>query len=103
MSIDEESFQAGMARYREWKGDTTGKMSPIERLAVTVFALEQHIGELKARTKDFQYVGVFKAEREYKRGNFVTHAGSVWHCDEPTTETPGKSNAWTLAVKSTRS
>lgn len=29
-----------------------------------------------------QYQGVFKAENQYKSGQFVTHKGSLWHCEK---------------------
>ncbi|QOF71466.1 hypothetical protein IG197_27620 [Aminobacter sp. SR38] len=46
------------------------------------------------------YRGVF-TEREYERGDTVTWAGSLWHCDAAkTTEKPGEgSSSWTLAAK----
>jgi hypothetical protein len=46
------------------------------------------------------YRGVF-TEREYERGDTVTWAGSLWHCDAvKTTEKPGDgSTSWTLAAK----
>lgn len=45
------------------------------------------------------YRGVWK-EGEYELGDFVTMAGSLWHCDVAKTQTkPGTSEDWTLAVK----
>lgn len=46
------------------------------------------------------YRGVFKEGQAYERGDTVTWAGSLWHCDEPTVDRPGEgSKAWTLAAK----
>lgn len=46
------------------------------------------------------YRGVFKDGDAYERGDTVTWAGSLWHCDLPTKDRPGEgSDAWTLAVK----
>lgn len=47
------------------------------------------------------YAGVFDEERSYRKGEFVTDGGSLWHCNAETTtgEKPGKSEVWTLAVK----
>jgi len=44
--------------------------------------------------------GVFKAG-DYQPGDTVTWGGSLWHCDEPTSDKPGEpgSKGWTLAVK----
>lgn len=46
------------------------------------------------------YRGVFKEGQTYERGDTVTWAGSLWHCDEPTADRPeGEAKAWTLAAK----
>lgn len=46
------------------------------------------------------YRGVFKESDAYERGDTVTWAGSLWHCNATTTDRPGEgSDAWTLAVK----
>lgn len=46
------------------------------------------------------YRGVWLRDREYARGDMATRDGSVWHCEaETTTEEPGRSAAWRLAVK----
>lgn len=47
------------------------------------------------------YRGVFSPEREYERGDTVTWAGSLWHCEaDKTAEKPGDgSKSWTLAAK----
>ena len=61
--------------------------------------LQQRIEELETRMVEFQYCGVWH-EGTYKRGNFVTHDGSVWHCNVDTCTKPGTDPvAWTLAVK----
>lgn len=62
--------------------------------------LEEKLAGLQAPT--LRYVGTWKGGTEYRRGNFVTHAGSLWHANTDTSEIPGKSNDWTLAVKSGR-
>lgn len=62
--------------------------------------LRQKINELEERQREFCYRGVW-AVGSYKRGNFVTFGGSLWHCDRDNTDTkPGTdASAWTLAVK----
>ncbi|WP_455424908.1 phage gp6-like head-tail connector protein [Dryocola sp. LX212] len=47
------------------------------------------------------YRGVFKSGDVYKRGDTVTWGGSMWHCDEESTDKPGEngSKGWTLATK----
>lgn len=44
------------------------------------------------------YRGVHEAGREYVPGDLVTFGGSIWHCDEKTSDKPSPEN-WTLAVK----
>jgi hypothetical protein len=47
-----------------------------------------------------EYVGTFEPGRQYARGNFVTHFGSLWHCNGATKESPGGGSPnWTLAAK----
>ena len=44
--------------------------------------------------------GVYLEGQVYEPGELVTHAGSSWHCNTPTTTKPGDgSKAWTLMVK----
>jgi hypothetical protein len=73
-----------------------------ERIA----ALENKITRLEAmiELKNFVYVGVFREGKAYSPGQFATHAGGLWHCNQfHTTTKPGNGNAaWTLAVKSGR-
>lgn len=45
------------------------------------------------------YRGVFREGESYERGDTVTWAGSLWHCDENTSDKPGDGKSWTLAVK----
>ncbi|MNV19982.1 hypothetical protein D3C71_1108660 [compost metagenome] len=49
------------------------------------------------------YCGVFKEGHDYVRGDTVTWGGSLWHCDQPTSEKPGDgSKSWTLCAKKGR-
>ncbi|MBL5825421.1 phage gp6-like head-tail connector protein [Serratia fonticola] len=47
------------------------------------------------------YRGVFKNGEGYLPGDTVTWGGSLWHCDDVTTDRPGEngSKGWTLAAK----
>jgi hypothetical protein len=60
-------------------------------------ALEKRIDELES--KPFAYDGPHESGKAYRKGVFVTHDGSVWHCNYATTVRPGDGPAWTLAVK----
>lgn len=54
--------------------------------------------DLRGRLK---YCGQYSQGRDYRAGNFVSHAGSVWHCDRDCKDvTPAvDSECWTIAVK----
>jgi len=58
-------------------------------------------GEAKSfRLPVMVYRGVFVDGQQYDRGDTTTWGGSLWHCDDPTTEKPGEgSKAWRLAAK----
>ncbi|WP_336479261.1 phage gp6-like head-tail connector protein [Escherichia coli] len=71
------------------------------------FSLERASGAVEVKSFDVPvtiYRDVFKAGTEYKPGDTVTWGGSMWHCNEPTTDKPGEtgSKGWTLAVKKGR-
>jgi hypothetical protein len=65
-------------------------------------ALLERIGRLEAQIgqqRSVIYRGVFDAAEQYEPGSMVTHGGSVWHANEATSDAPGGSSAWTLAVR----
>lgn len=46
------------------------------------------------------YRGVFSDGAAYEHGDMVTWAGSLWHCNDATSDKPGEgAKAWTLAAK----
>lgn len=47
------------------------------------------------------YRGVFKEGEEYEAGDMATWGGSLWHCDEKTTDKPD-AGPWRLCVKKGR-
>lgn len=59
-------------------------------------------GEVKTKTLSLPtliYRGVWK-EQKYSKGDTVTWAGSLWHCNKDTEMKPGENNRdWQLAVK----
>jgi hypothetical protein len=67
--------------------------------------LEMRVADLELRVQalvvrePFKYMGVHESEQDYVTGQFVTHRGSLWHCNNPTRATPGEGTDWTLAVK----
>lgn len=71
----------------------------IERwLSPTVRGLEARIEALEADR--MRYCGPIERGREYRRGEFVTYKGCMWHCEATTTTAP-PGDSWTLAVKGT--
>jgi hypothetical protein len=70
-----------------------------ERHRRVIASLEDRIEALEARP-GVKYLGVHQAGQSYQPGDMVTRSGGMWHCEAPTTDTPGEgSKAWRLAVK----
>lgn len=63
--------------------------------------LQARCDELERRLEEspLKYVGSFTEGVQYRGGNFVSHAGSVWHANVTTRQRPGAGEDWTLAVK----
>ena len=75
-------------------------LEPVQQeLARLTLKLEH--AELQAR--EMRYAGTWNAGSTYKKGNFVTHGGSLWCCliSEAKTMPGSDYMAWQLAVKST--
>lgn len=64
--------------------------------------LEQRIIKLEEAMKEFTFKGTWTEGAQYKRGNFVSMGGSIYHCEHDTASRPGSDNNWTIAVKSGR-
>jgi hypothetical protein len=65
-------------------------------------ALEQRCAELDAAIERRSYQGVYDSERTYDEHNLVTMGGNIWIARRATSDRPGTSDAWTLAVKKGR-
>lgn len=64
--------------------------------------LHRRIEELDVRLNSMpavEYAGTWSAGKTYRRGQFVTRQGSLWHAQSDTTDMPGSSENWRLAVK----
>jgi hypothetical protein len=71
-------------------------------IADTLKPIQKRIAALEQQTR-LKYVGPWKPARDYLPGEFVSYAGSIWHCKQHTGTRPNKCpEAWTLAVKSGR-
>lgn len=64
----------------------------IAALAAQIAGIEQRM---------MKYEGVWSEGKTYTRGSFVTHAGSLWFCEDTNVDVrPGAgSSSWKLAVK----
>jgi hypothetical protein len=60
-------------------------------------AMEDRLAE--AETRGLQYMGIHQRALDYKRGDVVTHGGSLWIALRATGDAPGASDCWQLAVK----
>ena len=79
-------------------------MAPEIKEAITraIEPILVRIAELEAR-EPLKYLGVYECGRKYNAGAFVTHRGSIWHCNRSTHATPGDGTAdWTLACNKGR-
>lgn len=77
----------------------------LEQQDERTFLLSSKFASGKTNQKAFSvpvliYRNVFKPG-DYKKGDTVTWGGSLWHCDEDTSDKPGEvgSKGWTLAAK----
>jgi hypothetical protein len=67
----------------------------------TLAPLVKRIEELERAP--FEYLGPHEAEKSYRRGEFVSHAGGMWHCEVTgVSHKPGDGPGWRLAVKAGR-
>lgn len=74
-----------------------------DRFAKLAKQLAERIAALESQAesfKDFGYQGVWKSGDVYRRGNFVTDGGGLWHCEQATQSRPGTNgDDWKLCVK----
>jgi hypothetical protein len=71
-----------------------------QKIADAVNPLLARLAEVEKRTKAFRHIGIWRDGMQCEAGNFITHDGSVWHCNFDTASRPGKDvGAWTLVCK----
>jgi hypothetical protein len=64
------------------------------------FTRGDQVKEFSFNTPHMIYRGVYRPEDLYEKGDAVTLAGSLWHCNKDgTASKPGDDADWTLAVK----
>lgn len=65
--------------------------------------VEKAVAEAFDALPKIEYRDVWTEGETYAKGNLATWGGSLWHCNEGgSTDKPGTSDAWTLAVKKGR-
>jgi hypothetical protein len=60
--------------------------------------VQLRIDALEARIAEFTFKGPWTEGQEYKKGNFVSHGGSLFVCEFDTKTKPGSGAGWALAV-----
>jgi hypothetical protein len=73
-----------------------------EELARRAAQIEARLAAMEVHVRELKYVGPWTAQqRSFKRGNFASHNGSLWHCEQDgATSRPGSDSSWRLCVKS---
>jgi hypothetical protein len=92
---DEFLIKAAALKAKEIVGST------VHALLARIELLHKRIDELECEREQFGYVGSWAEGTVYRKGNFCSHSGSLWHCRvEATQEKPSTHCAdWQLAVK----
>lgn len=74
-------------------------LEPVQQ-ELSRLTLKLENAELRAR--ELRYAGVWSEKGRYRKGNFCSHSGSLWHCNfDDVATVPGHDHdGWTLAVKS---
>jgi hypothetical protein len=74
----------------------------VKKLRSDNLALHDRLASVEEKGT-LEYLGVWKPDTSYQRGNFVTWQGSMWHASRDTQAKPGESSpeasGWTLSVK----
>jgi hypothetical protein len=73
----------------------------VKRYVDASFAeFERRLLMLEAKQQSLRYLGIWCEGNQYQPGNMITHAGSLWHCEQKTTSKPGADSSWRMCVKS---
>jgi hypothetical protein len=71
----------------------------LREVEARVNALEAKTNRLEAAMAEFAYKGAWEQVKQYRRGNFVSFGGGIWHANVDTREKPGVNGDWALACK----
>ena len=79
--LRKDGFHADQPVHLDFAASLQGELMAVFRWAgLRCKALEDRVKELEQRPS-VEYRGVWSAGQQYKRGNMVTHKGSVWHAE----------------------
>jgi hypothetical protein len=92
---------------RKWAGEQFAKRGDVEALGRALAELETKVAAVETRSGAGLidvYAGVWHGDRDYKRGEVVTHHGGLWLTleDSARGDKPGASSNFKLVVKAGR-
>lgn len=103
MPIDRKELQAAISKSTQAALENKAGSNGVAGAAIGAGLkyLADRFDELEKRIEEqpFAYDGPHESGKTYRKGMFVTHAGSLWHANYTTASRPGDGPAWTLAVK----
>ncbi|MFZ3206395.1 MAG: hypothetical protein WA161_21350 [Pseudomonas sp.] len=75
-----------------------------QALEAVLAPLVKQIGELRQRVAELEdrglkYCGTHQRAQDYRRGDSVTHKGSLWTAIKATEKEPGTSPDWQLSAR----
>ena len=77
------------------KDEFIALLTAVEKLAKLVQQIER-----RESSRAMAYRGIWDSSvTDYAEGDYVTHAGGLWHANQATRAKPGTSDDWQLAVK----
>lgn len=99
--LRKDGFHADQPAHLDFAASLQGELMAVFRWAgLRCKALEDRVQQLEERPS-VEYRGSWKADEKYRRGDLISHAGSVWHCELAGSGiVPGEgATGWRLAVK----
>ena len=107
MAIDRKALSAAIQKAAAEAQGASLAAATGAAVAAGLKFLADRVDELEKRLEEqpqVRYMGVHEPGTFYKRGDFVTHSGSLWACTEDGTRArPGTGDfGWVLAVKKGR-
>lgn len=88
-------------KFRDMEAVAKAIAPHIKALAARLDQLESQIAGASAQTANLAdaYDGVWRAGKQYQRGQLVTHKGSLWLAEVGSNCEPGTGSAWKMVSK----